>query len=69
MVCHKYIIHTKDRDHRLSKFALLDEKDWIKDEKVDQCELSYKEEENSITRTKHCSVRFGVVHRRHHCRW
>lgn len=70
MVCHKYIIHTKNRETRLHKFVLLDTKDWVQDETVDQCEFSIKEQvDNTLVRTRHCSIEFGALHRRHHCRW
>ncbi|KAI9487506.1 MAG: hypothetical protein EXX96DRAFT_82081 [Benjaminiella poitrasii] len=64
IICHKYIINL-NREQRLTKFQLLDEKNWVKDASVTKCEFSMKPENG---KAKHCTVEFGLFNRRHHCR-
>ncbi|CAO0797132.1 unnamed protein product [Mucor circinelloides] len=56
------------RQSRLTKFQLLNPKDWVQDGHADKCQFQIQDRHDYIKRTKHCSTEFGVFRRRHHCR-
>ncbi|KAL0094887.1 hypothetical protein F4703DRAFT_1922480 [Phycomyces blakesleeanus] len=63
---HKYVLQLNEDDRR-NKFVLKSTKEWTQDKEVKRCEFVLSpgsESEEAST----CSVKFGFLQRRHHCR-
>ncbi|KAI9026452.1 hypothetical protein CLU79DRAFT_47494 [Phycomyces nitens] len=63
---HKYVLQLNEEDRR-NKFVLKSTKEWTQDKEVKCCEFVLSpgsESEEAST----CSVKFGFLQRRHHCR-